>query len=140
MADIMTHSERSERMRKIKGKDTKIEVQIRSELFKRGYRFRKNDKRFPGTPDIVIPKYKTVIFINGCFWHHHSGCKLAQVPKAREAFWMEKFQRNKEKDIENIRAIQAMGWQVVTLWECEIKKHFETTIEKLCEKISISDI
>lgn len=135
MADRITPEHRSWNMRRIKGKDTSLEVLVRSWLFSQGYRFRKNDKRFPGTPDIVLPKYKTAIFINGCFWHHHSGCKLAYIPKSRTEFWMEKFQRNKENDVIHMQQLNEMGWRVITIWECQIKSDFEKTMSALDERI-----
>ena len=98
MTDHISPEQRSWNMSQIKGKDTKIEVQVRSWLFSRGFRFRKNDKRYPGKPDIVLPKYKTVIFINGCFWHRHEGCKYATVPKTRVEYWEDKFNRNIKND------------------------------------------
>lgn len=109
-------------MSRIKGKDTKIEVEVRSWLFSRGFRFRKNDKRYPGKPDIVLPKYKTVIFINGCFWHRHTGCKYATTPKTRTEFWLEKFERNVRNDELHRQQLEDMGWKVITIWECQLKK------------------
>ncbi len=109
-------------MSRIKGKDTKIEVEVRSWLFSRGFRFRKNDKRYPGKPDIVLPKYKTVIFINGCFWHRHAGCKYATTPKTRTEFWLEKFERNVRNDELHRQQLKDMGWKVITIWECQLKK------------------
>lgn len=116
-------------MRRIKGKDTKIEVEVRSWLFSRGFRFRKNDKRYPGKPDIVLPKYKTVIFINGCFWHRHTGCKYATTPKTRTEFWLEKFERNVRNDELHRQQLEDMGWKVITIWECQLKRNsFEITL------------
>ena len=109
-------------MSQIKDKDTKIEVQVRSWLFSRGFRFRKNDKRYPGKPDIVLPKYKTVIFINGCFWHRHEGCKYATMPKTRVGYWEDKFNRNIKNDILHKKHLEDMGWRVLTIWECQLKK------------------
>ena len=119
-------------MQQIKAKDTKIEVQVRSWLFSRGFRFRKNDKRYPGKPDIVLPKYKTVVFINGCFWHRHEGCKYATVPKTRVEYWNEKFQRNVKNDLLHKQELESMGWKVITVWECQLKKaNFITTMDTL---------
>lgn len=116
-------------MSRIKGKDTKIEVEVRSWLFSRGFRFRKNDKRYPGKPDIVLPKYKTVIFINGCFWHRHAGCKYATTPKTRTEFWLEKFERNIRNDEIHRQQLEDMGWKVITIWECQLKRNsFEITL------------
>lgn len=119
-------------MSRIKGKDTKIEVEVRSWLFSRGLRFRKNDKRYPGKPDIVLPKYKTVIFINGCFWHRHAGCKYATTPKTRTEFWLEKFERNVRNDELHRQQLEDMGWKVITIWECQLKRNsFETTLNSV---------
>lgn len=117
-------------MSRIKGKDTGIEVAVRKELFRRGYRYRKNDKRYPGHPDIVLPKYKTVIFVNGCYWHRHEGCKLATTPKTNTEFWQDKFDRNVANDKKHKEQLEKMGWNVIVLWECEIKYNFEETLDK----------
>lgn len=136
MTDRISPEHRSWNMSRIKGKDTKIEVQVRSWLFSRGFRFRKNDKRYPGKPDIVLPKYKTVIFINGCFWHRHEGCKYATTPKTRTDFWLEKFKRNVENDKLHIQQLEELGWHVITLWECELRKQiFTDSMEKLETKL-----
>lgn len=132
MTDRITPEHRSWNMSRIKGKDTKIEVKVRSWLFSKGFRFRKNDRRFPGTPDIVLPKYKTVIFINGCFWHRHEGCRYATIPKTRTEFWQEKFDRNVANDRKHKEDLESMGWKVIVIWECELKKdRFEDTMIKL---------
>lgn len=132
MADKLTSEQRSWNMRQIKSKDTQIEISVRRWLFARGFRFRKNDKRYPGKPDIVLPKYKTVIFINGCFWHRHENCKLATTPKTRTDFWINKFQRNIENDRAHKQQLESMGWKVIVLWECELKKDkFEDTMNRI---------
>lgn len=137
MADRITPEHRSWNMSRIKGKDTKIEVKVRSWLFANGFRFRKNDRRYPGTPDVVLPKYRTVIFINGCFWHRHEGCRYATTPKTRTEFWQKKFDRNVANDIKHKEEMEAMGWNVITLWECELKKkQFEETMQGLAEKLN----
>jgi DNA mismatch endonuclease (patch repair protein) len=134
MADRLTPEKRSWNMSHIRGKDTAIEVRVRKYLFGLGYRYRKNDKRLPGKPDIVLPKYRTVIFIHGCFWHRHSDCKDATTPKTRTDFWTEKFSRNVENDRKHKEQLEADGWKVITLWECEINKKFEETMNRvLCE-------
>lgn len=136
MTDRITPEHRSWNMSRIKGKDTKIEVKVRSWLFSKGFRFRKNDRRFPGTPDIVLPKYKTVIFINGCFWHRHEGCRYATTPKTRTEFWQEKFDRNVANDRKHKEELETMGWRVITLWECELKKNsFEDTMNRLEQQL-----
>lgn len=136
MTDRITPEHRSWNMSRIKGKDTKIEVKVRSWLFSKGFRFRKNDRRYPGTPDIVLPKYKTVIFINGCFWHRHEGCRYATIPKTRTEFWQEKFDRNVANDRKHKEELETMGWRVITLWECELKKNsFEETMNRLGQQL-----
>ena len=122
-------------MSKIKGKETKIEVKVRSYLFKNGFRFRKNDKRLPGKPDVVLPKYKTVIFIHGCFWHRHQGCKLTTTPKTRTEFWINKFKKNVENDKKHQRELEEAGWKVLIIWECEIEKKFEETMTKITNEL-----
>lgn len=137
MTDRISPEHRSWNMSRIKGKDTKIEVQVRSWLFSRGFRFRKNDKRYPGKPDIVLPKYNTVIFINGCFWHRHEGCKYATTPKTRTDFWLEKFERNVANDRLHVQQLEELGWTVITLWECELKSiTFENTMLALENRIT----
>tara|TARA_Y100001960_G_scaffold274886_1_gene304100 strand:+ start:506 stop:919 length:414 start_codon:yes stop_codon:yes gene_type:complete len=128
--DVFTKEKRSEVMSLIKGKDTKLEVKVRSRLFRDGFRFRKNDKRYPGKPDILLPKYKTAIFINGCFWHGHKGCKFFIIPKTRTDFWTNKILNNKNNDNKNQKALKRSGFRVITLWECQLKKNFETLIER----------
>lgn len=131
MADRLSPEKRSWNMSRIKGKDTKPEIAVRKYLFREGFRFRKNDKRYPGKPDIVLPKYHTVIFIHGCFWHHHAGCKQATMPKTRTEFWEKKFAQNTDNDTRHKRQLEEMGFRVITIWECEIEKDFDGTMEKL---------
>lgn len=131
MTDSLTPEHRSWNMSRIRGKDTKIEVLVRSYLFSKGFRFRKNDKRYPGKPDIVLPKYKTVIFVNGCFWHMHPRCKQATIPKTRTEFWVEKLNRNVENDRKNQQALRDAGWNVIVVWECELEKDFEGTMNRV---------
>ena len=122
-------------MSQIKGKDTKIEVLVRKALFSDGFRFRKNDNRLPGKPDIVLPKYKTVIFINGCFWHLHANCKNARIPKSNSAFWESKLNKNVENDLKIQDLLIQAGWRVLVVWECELKKSFETTINNIEQEL-----
>ena len=122
MADIHDKKTRSFNMSRIRNKNTKPEEIVRKYLFTHGLRYRKNDKRYPGKPDIVLPKYKTVIFVNGCFWHKHEGCRYFVVPKSNTEFWMNKINRNAERDAENTKKLIDMGWKVVTVWECELKR------------------
>ena len=135
MTDSITPEHRSWNMSRIKGKDTKIEVMVRKFLFAHGFRFRKNDKRYPGKPDVVLPKYHTAIFVNGCFWHQHSGCKNATIPKTRTEFWQEKLSKNVANDMKHVQALEADGWHVITLWECELEKHFEDSMNKVIEEL-----
>lgn len=129
--DSITPEHRSWNMAQIKSKDTKIEVMVRKYLFSKGFRFRKNDKRLPGKPDVVLPKYKTVIFVNGCFWHMHEGCKQGRLPKSNVAFWRDKLERNVSNDKKNIQQLIDMGWTPITLWECELKKDFEGVMKQV---------
>jgi|GEM_PF-265899 len=111
---------RSYIMSQIRGKDTSIETLTRSYLFRRGLRFRKNDRRYPGHPDIVLPKYRTMVFINGCFWHMH-GCASSSVPKSNVEFWTAKLTRNRDRDARQHAELEAQGWRVIVVWECELK-------------------
>jgi len=121
--DVHDKETRSYNMSCIKGKNTKPEEIVRKYLFSQGFRYRKNDKRLPGTPDIVLPKYKTVIFVNGCFWHGHEGCRYFVVPKTNTEFWVNKIETNKQRDSRKINDLQALGWKVVVVWECQLKKN-----------------
>ena len=118
-------------MSRIHGKDTAIELKVRKWLYHQGYRYRKNVSNLPGKPDIVLRPYKTVIFIQGCFWHRHPGCKNATTPKTRTEFWQNKFDKNVANDEKHITDLQHMGFTVIVLWECEINKHFEETMESV---------
>lgn len=138
MADRLTPEKRSWNMGRIKGKDTSIEMKVRQYLFAQGFRFRKNDRRYPGTPDIVLPKYHTVIFVHGCFWHRHDGCKYAYTPKSRTDFWQAKFDKNVENDVRNKQLLEEAGWHVIIIWECQIKKEFEETMAEVIGEIKNS--
>ena len=135
MPDRISREKRSWNMSQIKGKDTSIEVMVRKYLFKHGFRYRKNVSALPGKPDILLPKYKTVIFVNGCFWHHHYGCKLAYIPKSKTDYWINKFNTNIENDIKHEKELRQMGYKVITIWECEIKVCFEYRMEELMREI-----
>ena len=113
--------QRSRNMSAIKSKNTKPEIAVRKLLHSMGYRFRLHRKDLPGSPDIVLPKYKTVIFVHGCFWHRHENCKYASTPKTRKEFWENKFKTNLKRDLDIQEKIKNMGWQSVVIWECEIK-------------------
>ena len=135
MADIKTKESRSFNMSRIRGTNTQPEVKVRQYLFSKGFRYRKNDKRLPGTPDIVLPKYHTVVFVNGCYWHRHANCKYATTPSSNAEFWITKFSKNVENDKKNSIALTSMGWAVLTVWECEIKKDFDATMIRLESQI-----
>ena len=113
--------QRSRNMSAIKSKNTKPEIKVRKVLHSMGYRFRLHSKDLPGSPDIVLPKYKTVIFVHGCFWHRHENCKYASTPKTRKEFWENKFKLNLKRDAEVQEKIKNIGWQSVVIWECEVK-------------------
>ena len=136
MADVHTPEIRSYNMSRIRSKDTKPEEAVRKYLFARGFRYRKNDRRYPGKPDIVLPKYKTMIFVNGCFWHKHEGCRYFVWPKNNAEFWREKINGNAERDRKIQAQLEEMGWRVITVWECTLKKDvFEDTMEQLIREI-----
>ena len=122
MGDVHSKEIRSYNMSRIKGKNTKPEELVRKYLFAQGFRYRKNDSRLPGKPDIVLPKYRTVIFVNGCFWHHHEGCKYFRWPENNAEFWQNKISRNEERDKKVHAELTAAGWKVLDIWECELKK------------------
>lgn len=140
MADVMTPEQRSRCMAAIKGKDTKPEMIVRKYLFSRGLRFRVQVKKLPGTPDIVLPKYKIVVFVNGCFWHGHEGCKYFRLPKSNVEFWREKIERNIERDKESMKALFDLGWKVIRVWECELcnKANREAILNKIYNSITTS--
>ena len=121
MTDVHDKETRSYNMSRIREKDTKPEMMVRSFLFSHGFRYRLNLKHLPGKPDIVLAKYKTVIFINGCFWHGHHGCKYFVVPKTRTEWWLEKINGTIERDEKNMNELKELGWNVITVWECELK-------------------
>ena len=122
MADVHTPEQRSYNMSQIRGKNTKPEELVRKYLFSQGFRYRKNDPRLPGKPDVVLPKYKTVIFINGCFWHGHEGCRYFVWPKNNAEFWKAKISGNIQRDAQCVRLLKEQGWNVFVVWECELKK------------------
>ena len=130
--DVHDKETRSYNMSQIKGKNTKPEIIVRKYLFSKGFRYRINVKSLPGSPDIVLKKYNTAIFINGCFWHGHEGCKYFVWPKTRKEFWKEKIQSNIQRDNKNIALLKDEGWNVITIWECELKKDkVQSTLENL---------
>ena len=130
--DKLTKEQRHRCMSSIRCKDTKPEMLVRKFLFSRGFRYRLNHPRLPGKPDIVLRKYRTCIFVNGCFWHKHEGCKYFVVPKTSSEFWLNKINRNQERDKEVKKELAKMGWHSITIWECELKPSIkEKTLESL---------
>jgi DNA mismatch endonuclease (patch repair protein) len=123
-------------MSRIRSTSTKPEKKVRQSLFSSGFRFRANVKTLPGTPDIVLPKYRTVIFVNGCFWHGHKGCKYYTVPETNVDFWVDKVRKNKERDALNNQQLESLSWSIVTIWECELKsKVFGATMERVVSEL-----
>ena len=136
MSDTLTPQQRHNCMSHIHSASTKPEVKLRKELWRKGFRYRKNDKRLPGSPDIVLPKHRTVIFIHGCFWHGHNGCKYYAIPKTNTDFWIEKVSRNQRRDEDVWRQLEAKGWYVIIVWECELKKNqFDESIGRVEKEI-----
>ncbi len=121
MADVHNKATRSYNMSRIKGKDTKPELLVRRFLHAQGFRYKLHDKNLPGKPDIVLPKYQTVIFIHGCFWHGHKNCKYFSVPKTRSEWWLNKIEGNKRNDRKASTALKKQGWKIITVWECQLK-------------------
>lgn len=120
MSDIFSRAKRSDIMSKISGKETKPEILVRKFLFSKGFRYRKNVKELPGKPDIVLPKYKTIIFVHGCFWHGHT-CKAGKLPETNRNFWEVKISKNIDRDNCDIIKLKEAGWKVLIIWQCEIK-------------------
>lgn len=142
MADIKTQESRSYNMSRIAGKDTKPEELVRRYLFSKGFRYRKNVRKLPGSPDLVLPKYRTVIFVNGCFWHGHEGCKYFVWPKSNVEFWRQKIETNISRDQRKETQLRDMGWNVLVVWECELRppkrqatlEGLENRLKQLLEK------
>jgi len=107
-------------MSRIRAKDTKPELTVRSLLHRLGYRYRLHDRKLPGCPDLVLPRWNCVVFVHGCFWHRHSRCRYAYVPKSRKAFWMAKFAANVSRDKQTLRRLRRLGWKPIVVWECEL--------------------
>ena len=137
--DVHSAETRSYNMSKIRGKDTKPEVLVRKYLFSKGFRYRKNVKKLPGTPDIVLPKYRTCIFVNGCFWHKHDGCKYFTWPKNNADFWKKKIDDNMQRDQKNYQLLSESGWKTIIIWECQLKPGvFNRTMDELLNEICAS--
>ncbi len=136
--DTLTPKERSKLMAKIRGKNTKPELAVRSLLHRAGYRFSLHRKELPGKPDIVLRKYNTIVFVHGCFWHRHKNCKIASMPKSNTEFWQAKFDRNVSNDRKHTRQLRKMGWHVLTVWECELKKP-EKVLAKLQRNLTAKE-
>lgn len=129
--DRISEQRRSWNMSQIRNRDTRPERQVRSMLHQMGYRFRLHAKDLPGRPDVVLPKYRTVVLVHGCFWHRHEGCRFAYAPKSRVEFWRAKFRQNVRRDLEVCRLLEQDGWRVVTVWECELR-----TPDRLRERLN----
>ena len=137
MADVHNKKTRSYNMSMIRGRDTKPEIIVRKFLFGNGFRYKLYDKILPGKPDLVFPKYKTVIFIHGCFWHGHEGCKYFVVPKTRRKWWLEKINRNKQLDTENSGKLKKLGWKIVIVFECKLRtRNREKTLNQLATRLT----
>ena len=136
MADVHNKAIRSYNMSRIRAKDTKPEMLVRRFLHGNGFRYKLHDKTLPGKPDIVLPKYRTVIFVHGCFWHGHKNCKYFKIPKTRTKWWTDKINRNKENDKKAVKSLRKEGWKVITIWECRLKPgKVETTLNSLLQKL-----
>lgn len=139
MADVHSKEIRSFNMSRIKGKNTKPEMLVRKFLFGNGLRYKLHDKTLAGKPDLVFPKHRTVIFIHGCYWHGHEGCRYFVVPKTRTEWWLNKINGNKTKDAQNITALEEAGWKIIVVWECELKTvKREETLKQLLQAINKS--
>lgn len=136
MPDVLNPDQRHRNMAAIHSSSTKPELSLRLTLWRQGFRYLLNDKRLPGRPDIVLPKYRTVVFVHGCFWHGHKDCKFYTVPKTNTEFWVAKVARNQERDQEVWRKLEAKGWSVIIVWECQLKKAvLEDTVNQVAEEI-----
>ena len=140
MADVHDKATRSFNMSRIKNKNTKPELLVRKYLHSKGFRYKLNDKTLPGKPDLVLPKYKTIIFIHGCFWHGHEGCRYFVVPKTRTEWWLNKISKNALNDKKAIQSLVKEGWKVITIWECELRTNtIESTLGRLLAELKSND-
>ena len=137
MADVHTQQQRRFNMQQIKGKNTKPELLVRKYLHAQGFRYKLHDNTLPGKPDLVLPKYKTVIFIHGCFWHGHTNCNYFTIPKTRTQWWTEKINKNRLNDANARKLLKKDGWKIITIWECKLKPaKLEQTLAALVKKLS----
>lgn len=136
--DSISKERRSWNMSRIRSKNTRPELLVRSILHRSGYRFRLHARELPGSPDVVLPKWKTVVFVHGCFWHRHRGCRFAYSPKSQKAFWRKKFRENMKRDARKAEALASLGWTVVTVWECELARPAELLerLQRIMERAS----
>ena len=137
MTDHLSKEDRSWNMSRIRSKNTKPEKKVRSALHKMGFRFRIGVKELPGKPDIVLPKHRTIIFVHGCFWHRHKGCKRCTTPSSNPEYWLRKFQKNTERDVSVSKELQDIGWRVIIIWECEVKGDFKNINNFIRARIQI---
>ena len=129
--DNLTKAQRKKNMARIRSTDTTPEMKLRSALHKEGFRFRIHVASLPGKPDIVLPKYRLIIFVNGCFWHQHPNCAKANIPKSNQDYWIEKLKKNVDRDKVSISNLKSMGWEVKVIWECEVNKNIEEVVETI---------
>ncbi|MBM6400282.1 very short patch repair endonuclease [Phycicoccus sonneratiae] len=127
MADVVDSATRSRMMASIRSTDTRPELAVRSALHRRGYRFRVHVSSLPGRPDIVLPKWRAVVFVHGCFWHGHDGCRFFRLPQTRAVFWERKIAANRERDVRQVASLKLAGWRVVTIWECAVRRDTAAT-------------
>ena len=138
--DIWTKEKRSEVMSKIRGKNTKPEIILRSQLFKQGFRFRVHQKNLPGKPDIVLAKYKTAIFVHGCFWHYHKNCREERIPSTNSKFWKVKLDKNVQRDEVHRLQLEKLGWQVIIVWECDIELKLKNVLNRIIQSLKTNSI
>lgn len=137
MTDVHDQKTRSYNMSRIRSKDTKPEMLVRKFLFAKGFRYRLHVKALSGKPDLVLPKYKTIIFIHGCFWHGHEGCTYFKIPQTRRDWWIEKITRNRQADVENIKKLEMLGWKIIVIFECRLRpKKKDETLKGLLTKLT----
>jgi len=140
VADIFSKEQRSTIMSRIRGKDTGPELLVRRALFAKGFRYRIHVKELPGKPDIVLPKYRSVVIVDGCFWHGHRKCKVFKMPKTRVSFWRKKIEGNRARDLKNRRKLHRLGWKAIHVWECELSaRRHEGTIHRIVQSLRGQD-